>query len=160
MRWGVRYFEVDVPADQGCEAIGFWGKAQDGVSLGWALIDLRRYEEARPEFEYVLKAAPDNLAAVRELSEIQQRRAAPGDAGTEQRRPAAASEANTEQRRPAAASEAGTEQRMRASQPDPPPAAAPVAAEEPPPPVDLVLAELEAWLAVITEERGARAAGV
>jgi len=38
VRWGAKYYEVDVPSDQICEAIGFWGKAKNGENLGWALI--------------------------------------------------------------------------------------------------------------------------
>ncbi len=44
------------------------------VTLGRALIDLDRLEDARAELEGVLRAAPDNLAAARGLSEIAVRR--------------------------------------------------------------------------------------
>jgi tetratricopeptide (TPR) repeat protein len=44
------------------------------VTLGRALIELEQYEEARTELEYVLQAAPENLAAIRGLAEIHQRR--------------------------------------------------------------------------------------
>jgi predicted Zn-dependent protease len=44
------------------------------ITLGRALLEMERYDEAVTEFEYVLKAAPDNLTAVRELADIQQRR--------------------------------------------------------------------------------------
>ena len=44
------------------------------VTLGRALIELEQYEEARAELEYVLQAAPENLAAIRGLAEIHQRR--------------------------------------------------------------------------------------
>ncbi|HUF48240.1 MAG TPA: hypothetical protein VMM93_10520 [Vicinamibacterales bacterium] len=40
------------------------------VTLGWALIDLALYEEARPEFEYVLRRAPDNLQAIRGMAHL------------------------------------------------------------------------------------------
>jgi hypothetical protein len=43
------------------------------VTLGWALLDLGRYEEARAELEQVLKRAPDNLAAIRGLAELHDR---------------------------------------------------------------------------------------
>ena len=79
-----------------------------------------RYDEAVSEFEYVLKAAPDNLTAVRELADVQERR--------------------------------------RARTQAPPHEDDPVA--EAPSPLDPVIAELEAWLAVIAEERDARVAGV
>jgi tetratricopeptide (TPR) repeat protein len=46
------------------------------ITLGRALLEMGRYDEAVSEFEYVLKAAPDNLTAVRELADIEQRRRA------------------------------------------------------------------------------------
>jgi hypothetical protein len=44
------------------------------VTLGRALMELGFYEEARRELESVLKVAPDNLAAIRALAVIHQRR--------------------------------------------------------------------------------------
>ena len=44
------------------------------VTLGRALIELGRLDEAAVEFEHVVKAAPDNLTAVRQLADIHQRR--------------------------------------------------------------------------------------
>ncbi len=92
------------------------------ITLGRALLEMSRYDEAVSEFEYVLKAAPDNLTAVRELADIKQRREAA--AGDQASRNEAASVVET------------------------------------PSVFDPVLAELEAWLTVITEERAARVAGV
>ena len=43
------------------------------VTLGWALLDLGRYNEARVELERVIKRAPDNLAAIRGLAELHDR---------------------------------------------------------------------------------------
>ena len=43
------------------------------VTLGWSLMDLGRYEEAREALERVLKRAPDNLAAIRGLAELHDR---------------------------------------------------------------------------------------
>ena len=43
------------------------------VTLGWALIDLGRFDEARVELERVIKRAPDNLAAIRGLAELHDR---------------------------------------------------------------------------------------
>lgn len=43
------------------------------VTLGRALIDTGRYDEARGELEYVLQSAPENLAAIRGLAEIHDR---------------------------------------------------------------------------------------
>ena len=44
------------------------------VTLGRALSDLERYDEAQAELEYVLRAAPDNLSAIRALADLHQRR--------------------------------------------------------------------------------------
>ena len=41
VRWGARYFEVNVPSEQICEAVGFWGKTKNGKSVGWALIGIK-----------------------------------------------------------------------------------------------------------------------
>jgi tetratricopeptide (TPR) repeat protein len=43
------------------------------VTLGWALLDLGRYDEAREALESALKRAPDNLAAIRGLAELHDR---------------------------------------------------------------------------------------
>jgi tetratricopeptide (TPR) repeat protein len=43
------------------------------VTLGWALLDLGRYDEARTELVAVLRRAPDNLAAIRGLAELHDR---------------------------------------------------------------------------------------
>jgi tetratricopeptide (TPR) repeat protein len=43
------------------------------VTLGRALIDVGRLEEARGALQYVLKLAPENLAAIRGLAEIHDR---------------------------------------------------------------------------------------
>ncbi len=48
------------------------------ITLGRALLEMGRYDEAVSEFEYVLKAAPDNLTAIRELADIEQRGATSG----------------------------------------------------------------------------------
>lgn len=44
------------------------------VTLGRALLELQEYEDARSELEHVLRSAPENLAAIRGLAEIHQRR--------------------------------------------------------------------------------------
>ncbi|ODS56083.1 MAG: hypothetical protein ABS36_06565 [Acidobacteria bacterium SCN 69-37] len=43
------------------------------VTLGWALLDKGQYDAARSELEYVLRKAPDNLAAIRGLAELHDR---------------------------------------------------------------------------------------
>lgn len=98
------------------------------ITLGRALLEMGRYDESVTEFEYVLKAAPDNLTATRELADIQQRRRD------------AASRADSEQRAQAAPVEV-----ERAVVPEPPMAA-----------IDPVIAEFEAWLAVLDDERDTR----
>jgi tetratricopeptide (TPR) repeat protein len=53
------------------------------VTLGRALMELGRYDEGQEELEQVLRSAPDNLAAIRALAEIHQRRGELGDAARE-----------------------------------------------------------------------------
>jgi hypothetical protein len=43
------------------------------VTLGWSLLDLGKYDEARLELEQVMRRAPDNLAAIRGLAELHDR---------------------------------------------------------------------------------------
>jgi tetratricopeptide (TPR) repeat protein len=43
------------------------------VTLGRSLLETDRYDEARQELEQVLRAAPENLAAIRALAEIHHR---------------------------------------------------------------------------------------
>ena len=43
------------------------------VTLGRSLLELGRFNEAREQLEQVLKAAPENLAAIRALAEIHDR---------------------------------------------------------------------------------------
>src|SRR6187549_2099024 len=43
------------------------------VTLGWALLDQGKFDEAREELEKVLRRAPDNLAAIRGLAELHDR---------------------------------------------------------------------------------------
>jgi tetratricopeptide (TPR) repeat protein len=49
------------------------------VTLGRCLVELDRLDEAEQELEHVRVTAPDNLAAIRALSKIQQRRRAVAD---------------------------------------------------------------------------------
>jgi tetratricopeptide (TPR) repeat protein len=50
------------------------------VTLGRALIELERFDEAEAELNVVLQSAPENLAAIRGLAEIHQRRGDLGEA--------------------------------------------------------------------------------
>src|SRR5688572_29718039 len=43
------------------------------VTLGRSLIEIGRFDDARAELEHVLRAAPENLAAIRGLAEIHHR---------------------------------------------------------------------------------------
>jgi predicted Zn-dependent protease len=105
------------------------------ITLGRALLEMGRYDESASEFDYVLKAAPDNITAVRELADIEQRRrVAARHAGREQHIHAEASPAAGQQ--PAAVQDSSSAA------------------------VDSVVAELEAWLAVIADERAARPARI
>jgi tetratricopeptide (TPR) repeat protein len=60
------------------------------VTLGRALIEVGRYEDATEELQFVLRLAPENLAAIRGLAEVQQRR---GEDAADATDHAAASEA-------------------------------------------------------------------
>lgn len=50
------------------------------VTLGRALLQLNRLDDAQLEFQRVLTIAPDNLAAIRGLAQIHERHGLPGDA--------------------------------------------------------------------------------
>jgi tetratricopeptide (TPR) repeat protein len=51
----------------------FPGQLSARVTLGWALLDLGLFDDAREELEHVLERAPDNLAAIRGLAELHER---------------------------------------------------------------------------------------
>jgi tetratricopeptide (TPR) repeat protein len=149
------------------------------VTLGRALLEVDRLDEAAAEFEYVVKAAPDNLTAARQLADIQQRRR----------------QVSTDTKSPQPEVKAAPVIPMPVAPAPPPPPPAPSSVEGPitavaPPPVptsdvvihpsprvpaavidveaaqqpqeplgaplDLVVAELEAWLAVLVDERSSR----
>jgi len=50
--------------------IRFPGHLSARVTLGWALLDLNRLQEAQREFATVRRLAPDNLAAIRGLAKL------------------------------------------------------------------------------------------
>lgn len=52
------------------------------VTLGRALLETGQHEQARAELEAVLRVAPDNLAAIRALGEIQDQGPGIGDQGS------------------------------------------------------------------------------
>jgi len=94
------------------------------VTLGRSLVELGRIDEAESEFRLAIQASPDNVAAVRELAGIHQRRKI---------------------------SHAHDQQQVSHIPDEPPEPRSPS-----PGPVDPVLAELEAWLDVINEQRLSR----
>jgi tetratricopeptide (TPR) repeat protein len=143
------------------------------VTLGRALLELGRLDEAAAEFDYVVRAAPDNLTAARQLADIQQRRrqsasesksAAPEIKPTVDTKPAAAIPPPVSASAPPAPvipppspltlEVIHTAPRMPAAVIDverPSQAGLPPAAH-----VDPVLEELEAWLVVLVSERSGR----
>ncbi len=152
------------------------------VTLGRALIEVGRLSEAREQLEYVLKLAPENLAAIRGLAEIHHRL---GDESIEQ----VADAAPSVEPAPAVASSEEPPTRDSDPAPDPPsPIPIRIRADEPSPiqyspspviaasnlpvaeaagsipsdftypgPVDPGLAGLEEFLNAIIRARGQRA---
>ncbi len=53
------------------------------VTLGRALLEIGEYDEAQEHLEQVLRSAPENLAAIRALAEIHERRGDPSLSGLE-----------------------------------------------------------------------------
>jgi tetratricopeptide (TPR) repeat protein len=135
------------------------------VTLGRALIEVGRYEDAREELELVLRAAPENLAAIRGLAEIHHRRGDAPDEGTSSDSSQSASAPAVE----VSASNAGnptphTESPTPAVVPSSPatevilgagswPVDAQASATAPPPELDPVLSGLEAFLSAIERAR-------
>jgi tetratricopeptide (TPR) repeat protein len=110
------------------------------VTLGRALLELGRLDEAAVEFEHVVQAAPDNLTAVRQLADIQRRRHA----------------SNASESAPPSSP---SQPQVSASAPVEPPRvkAEPVVQKaEPVVQEGAIIAELEAWLAVLATDRAAR----
>ena len=128
------------------------------VTLGRALIEVGDYEGARQELEIVLKSAPENLAAIRAMSDIQER------TGRSQAQPAPESPQSAPPAiddwnlppAPAAAPPPATEP-AAVARPAAPRAAIGVAPSPPPPPAEPpatpVLGRLEALLASIQAAR-------
>ncbi len=108
------------------------------VTLGRALLELQQCDEAQTEFEHVLRSAPDNLIALRSMSDIHQRRGSQSDGGTE-----FGDIGDPVVEVPQLPSHPATKL------PNPP-------ATQPPSP-DPVLQQLEAWLTAILDDRAPRA---
>ena len=115
------------------------------VTLGRALLDLGRLDEAAAEFEYVVRSAPDNLTAVRQLADIHLRRRQSTHESRSQQ-PAAPTA-------PVHAKEPPAPTPSTIATPVPIEPVRVVAAPAAPTPEELVIAELESWLAVIDAER-------
>lgn len=114
------------------------------VTLGRALMALGRAEEARIEFEQVLRTAPDNLLALRCLDEL-----GPSSRSTDSESIAGTDERSTGE--PPAPSDVDAPE-LRAAE-------GPLIAEPVVPPSDTVLAELERLLAAIRSDRPAPGSG-
>ena len=121
------------------------------VTLGRALLELGRLDEAAAEFEYVVRSAPDNLTAVRQLADIHQRRRQSSNESRSRQPDVPAPVVRLEQA-PVIETTAGAAAPAPSNAPVE--TARPSAAESGPPSAEeLVIAELEAWLAVIDDER-------
>lgn len=146
------------------------------VTLGRALMGVGRYDEARQELEHVLRAAPENLAAIRGLAEIHnhQREASarawqPVASGLQPAGAEAAQAQGEPASAPAAVSAREAAPTLAADPPpvlavgpaaaaDPAPAADPARAFDPAPAFDPVVAQLETLLAAIVEARARQSA--
>ena len=106
------------------------------VTLGRALLELEKYDEAQAEFEHVLLSAPDNLIAIRSMADLHQRRGDRDEMGDVGDSPV---------------SHAVPERRADPVIDVP---AEPLVAET----ADPVLVQLESWLAAILDDRASRAA--
>ncbi len=67
-----RYEEAVATCEAGLQRHPAYMSAR--VTLGRALLEMERFEDARGQLEQVLRLAPENLAAIRGLAEIHQRR--------------------------------------------------------------------------------------
>ena len=115
------------------------------VTLGRALLELGRLDEAAAEFEFVVRSAPDNLTAVRQLADIHQRRRHSTHQSRSQQPDAPIP--------PVHAEEPPTPAPRATATPASIEPVSVVAAPPAPTPDELVIAELESWLAVIDAER-------
>lgn len=106
------------------------------VTLGRALLEIAQYDEAREEFALVLRAAPENLAAIRGLAEIHHRMGEPVPA-------------------PAEAPRSATTPPAAPRVPMPASAVAGLGPDAPEP--DPALAALESFLAAVQQARESRA---
>ena len=143
------------------------------VTLGRALMELEELNDAQAELEAVLGLAPDNLAAIRALAEIHQKR---GEGGETFQKDTTATSAAVEQPattsaavEPLATTFSAANEEADALALDLPPSpdfsswnvdtdfspSAPPRAVDPEPP-DSVIDELQQWLAAIAQDRSNR----
>ena len=138
------------------------------VTLGRALIELQQFDEARTELDFVVHAAPDNLAAIRALAEIHQRREelddipkqVSGGATVVADEPPSPSPPPDYTRALAALDSITLDHRSApVAQPEHPPSRAALRGDvaDSPAAADPALGELESWLAAIIADRNSRA---
>ena len=119
------------------------------VTLGRALIELQQFDEAKTELDLVVHAAPDNLAAIRALAEIHQRR----EELDEIPKQVSAGAAVVADEPPSPSPPPDYTRALAALDSITPDRPAPATAD----PDNPVLRELESWLDAIVSDRGARA---
>lgn len=126
------------------------------VTLGRALMELAELPEARTEFEYVLRVAPDNLVALKGIEELQHKEdpaSAPAPPVAAVARAPLKLRPDTEDASPARHAPfvvAASPSQARVAPPPEAPAASPPAAADP------ALEELEGWLAALNATRADR----
>ena len=137
------------------------------VTLGRSLLETGAYEDAQAELEYVLRVAPDNLAAIRALAEIHQRREE-GESGgqTSQDRsqdaalvePPPIPDTLLDNAAPEldAAFDLAFREATKIRKPDEAANSEPLTSDLRRPASDPILTELESWLAAIQADRGQR----
>jgi len=124
------------------------------VTLARALTELGRFSEARGEFQFVIDAAPDNLAAIRGLADLHQRSRQAAENGVEdgfarspEEQPATASVMTPDDINPGGAGEVHAHREPNAGTDTPWQRAVET---------DPALESLESWLTAIEADRVAR----
>jgi predicted Zn-dependent protease len=119
------------------------------VTLGRALLELQQFDEAKTELDFVIHAAPDNLAAIRALAEIHQRR---GDIDEDPKQPRADDVVVAREAPPSSPPPDYTRALAELDS---------ITVDHPPPSIahsdHQALGELESWLDAIVADRNSRA---